>query len=105
MVAVGLSVSFNKVAYIHQTNDTAWFNLTLKFPFHHDKSTVVYTNETAPPNIEFDGDIEICSWLFIGINSFWFIMALAILLTYILVHGGERMERAATVVRINVIGF
>lgn len=99
-MACGLSVSFNKVAYIHQRNDTGWFNLTVKFPFHNDKSTIVYTNETTPPNIEFDKDVEICSWLFTGVNAAWFILASAILLTYVLVHGGERMEPAATVVSI-----
>jgi len=96
-VAVGLSLSFDKVAYIHQTNDTAWFNLSVKFPFHHGKDTVKYTNETTPPNIEFGNDVEICSWLFMAINAFWFIMAFGIFLAYILVHGGEQMERAATV--------
>ena len=102
-MAVGLSLSFDKVAYIHQTNDTAWFNLSVKFPFHHGKDTVKYTNETTPPNIEFGNDVEICSWLFMAINAFWFIMAFGIFLAYILVHGGEQMERAATVVRLQFL--
>lgn len=100
MAAVGLSLSFDEVAYIHQRNDTGWFNLTVKFPFHYDKNTALYTNESTPSGIEFDKDIEICSWLFLGVNGAWFIMAVAILFTYILVHGGDRMENAAATVRI-----
>ena len=101
IAAVGLSLSYDKVAYIHQKNDTAWFNLTVKFPFAFDKNTATYTNETAPPGIEFEDDIEICSWLFLGANAVWLIMALAILLTYVSVHGGDRMESAATAVSEN----
>ena len=100
MAAVGLSFPFDNVAYIHQVNDSAWFNLTVKFPFHYGQDTVFYTNETLPAEFQFDKEIEICSWLFLGINVVWFIMAFAILLTYVSVHGGEKMEKAATAVGI-----
>ncbi|XP_065051990.1 uncharacterized protein LOC135681437 [Rhopilema esculentum] len=96
VAAVGLSFPFDNVAYIHQVNDSAWFNLTVKFPFHYGQDTVFYTNETIPAEFQFDKEIEICSWLFFGINVVWFIMAFAILLTYVSVHGGEKMEKAAT---------
>ena len=97
-----MSFSYNKVAYIHQLNDTAWFNLTVKFPFHYDKDTAVYTNETVSPDFRYEQEIEICSWLFLGVNVVWFIMAVAIVMTYFLVHGGERMEKAATMVSFDL---
>ncbi len=99
IAAVALTVPFNKVAFIHQRNDTGWFNITLKFPFHYDNKTAIYTNETIPPNFAFGQQVEICSWLFVGINGAWFIMAAAILVSYISAHGGEKMEKVATMVR------
>ena len=103
VAAVGISFSYNKVAYINQLNDTAWFNLTVKFPFHFDKNTAVYTNETFSPDFHYEQEIEICSWLFLGVNVVWFIMAIAIVMTYFLVHGGERMEKAATMVSFELV--
>ena len=103
VAAVGISFSYNKVAYINQLNDTAWFNLTVKFPFHFDKNTAVYTNETFSPDFRYEQEIEICSWLFLGVNVVWFIMAIAIVMTYFLVHGGERMEKAATMVSFELV--
>lgn len=98
-----MSFSYNKVAYVHQLNDTAWFNLTVKFPFHYDKNTVSYTNETVSPDFHYEQEIEICSWLFLGVNVVWFVMAVAIVMTYFHVHGGEKMEKAATMVSPDLV--
>ena len=104
VVAIGLSITYDKVAYINQKNANAWFNITLKFPFEYESKTVVYTNATLNlPEFSFGEEVKICSWLFLGINGAWFLMALALLVAYITVHGSEKMEKIVTLVKLIIL--
>ena len=73
-------------------NSNKSFNITVKYPFDYNNSTVVYTDEDAPlDSFNFDPAIRVCAQLFVGVVIVTGITAVATLVMSCAVHKNERV--------------
>ena len=62
------------------------FNITIKYPFHYDNTTAVYTDEDNPPKFNFDPAIQVCAQLFVAMVIVTGVAAFLVVLLACSVH-------------------
>ena len=84
-------VTFNSRGGVYDKGGIHSFNITVKYPFHYDNSTAVYTEEEAPPNFNFDPAIQVCVQLFVGVVVVMAIAAVIMVFVACAVHKNSRL--------------